>query len=54
MGTELLLSVLSCVKQSYYAVAVAGCVYINGSNLRKAALTLQLPRLSADVKLHRS
>ena len=41
-----------CVEQSYYAVAVAGCTYINGSNLRKAALTLQLPQLAAGGKLH--
>ena len=44
---------MSCAEQSYYMVAVAGCIYINGSNLRKAALTLQLPRLAADGKPHR-
>ena len=43
-----------CAMQSYYAVAVAGCIYINGSNVRKAALTLQLPLSAADGKVHRA
>ena len=38
--------------QSYYAVAVAGCIYINCANLRKAVLTLRRP--STLAKLHQA